>query len=102
MTAIAVSQNAKATWLTRVAGVCAPARDMVRRTMGYAAATVLICAVGAALVQLVAEILSFPAPIAVIALTLIAVALLHLLRRDLCHQPGRQHGPAGARGAAQR
>jgi hypothetical protein len=102
MTAITVSQNAKASWLTHLAGVCAPARDVVRRAVGYAAATVLIGAVGAAMVQLVAEILSFPAPIAVIALTLLAVALLHRLRRDLCHQPGYQPGPAGTRGAAQR
>jgi hypothetical protein len=82
MTAIAISQTTKAAWLTRLAGLCASARDMVRRAMDYAAATVLIGAVGAALVQLVAEILSFPAPIAVIALTLMALTLLHRLRRD--------------------
>jgi hypothetical protein len=102
MTAIAVSQNTKATWLTRLAGVCALALDSARRAMGYAAAMVLIGAAGAALVQLVAEILSFPAPVAVIALTLMAVTLLHQLRRDLCHQPGHRHGPADPRGAAQR
>jgi hypothetical protein len=102
MTAITVSQNTRATWLTRLAGVCAPARDVVRQAIGYAAATVLIGAVGAAMLQLVAEILSFPTPIAVIALTLMALALFHRLRRDLFPQRGHQHGPARTRGAAQR
>jgi len=95
MAAIVVSRHAKATWLTGVAGVCAKAREMVRRALGYAAATVLICAVGAALAELVAEILSFPAPIAITAITLIAVALLHSLRRHLCTRPSR-HPHAGA------
>jgi len=79
------SRNAKVTWLAGIAGVCAKARDMVRRALGYAAATALICAAGAALAQLVAEILSFPAPIAITAITLIAVALLHSLRRHPMH-----------------
>jgi hypothetical protein len=83
MAAIVVSQHARETRLTGVAGACATARDMARRALGYAAATVLICGVGAAVAQLVAEILSFPAPIASTAITLIAVALLHSLRRHL-------------------
>jgi predicted lysophospholipase L1 biosynthesis ABC-type transport system permease subunit len=102
MAAIVVSQNTKATWLTGVAGVCAKARVMVRRALGYAAATVLICALGAALAQLAAEILSFPAPIAITAITLIAVALLNSLRRHLHTQPRRRHGPGGSPRSVQR
>ena len=65
---------------------------MVRRAVACAAATILICAVAAALAQLAAELLSFPAPIAVTAITLMAAALLHLLCRHLRtparHRPG--------------
>lgn len=95
MAAIVFSQNAKARWLTGVAGVRAKARDMAQRAMSWAAATVLICAVVAALVQLAAEILSFPAPLAVTGITLMAVALLHSLRRHLRTQPGRRYGLEG-------
>jgi hypothetical protein len=81
MAAIVIGENAKATWLTGMTGLRAKARRMVQQVMAYAAATVLIGAVGAALVQLVAQILSFPVPIAITAITLIAVALLNSLRR---------------------
>ena len=40
-------------------------------------------AIGAALLQLVAQILSFPTPIAVTGITLIAVTLLNSVRRRL-------------------
>jgi hypothetical protein len=99
MAAIVVSQHAKATWLTGVADVGPKARDMVRRAVGYAAATVLICAVGAAVTQLVAEILSFPAPIAITAITLTAVALLNSLRRHLHTRPGHRYDLAETRAA---
>jgi hypothetical protein len=80
--AIVVKDNAKATWLLPgIAGVCAKARGMVQRAVGYAAATVMICAVGAALLQLGMEIASFPAPVVVTAFTLFAVALCRSLRR---------------------
>jgi len=80
--AVVIKDNAKATWLLPgMAGVRAKARGMVQRAVDYAAATVMICAVGAALLQLVAQIASFPAPVAVTAFTLIAVALFHSLRR---------------------
>jgi hypothetical protein len=42
----------------------------------------MTCAVGAALLQLVAQMLSFPAPIAVTAMTLTPAAVLNSLR---CH-----------------
>jgi hypothetical protein len=53
----------------------------------------LTCAVGAALFQLVAELVSFPAPIAVTAITVMAAALLNSLRRHIRTQPGHWHGP---------
>jgi len=68
--------------------VRAKAREMVRRAMDCAAATVLICVVSAALLQLVAELLSFPAPIAVTAITVVAAALLNSLRRHIRTQSG--------------
>jgi hypothetical protein len=93
MAAIVIRENAKATWLTGIAGLPAKAREMVQRGMAFAAATVLICAVGAALVQLVAEILSFATPIAVTAIALIAGTLLNSLRRHLRTRAGYRHGP---------
>ena len=93
MAAIVIRENAKATCLTGIVGVRAKACEMVQRGMAYAAATVLICAVGAALLQLVAEILSFPAPIAATAITLIAAALLNSLRRNTRAQARHRYGP---------
>jgi hypothetical protein len=101
MTAIIIRQNTKAAWLTGIAGVRAKAREMVRRAMDRAAAAVLICAVGVALLQLVAELLSFPAPIAVTAITVIAVALLNSLRRHILTRSGHWRSP-GSPHSAQR
>ena len=95
MAAIVVRENAKAAWLTGTAGVRAKACEVVRRAVNCAVATVLVCAVGAALLQLVAELLSFPAPIAVTAITVVAATLLNSLRRHIRTQsrhwsrPGR-------------
>ena len=83
MAAVIIRQNATATWLAGLAGLRNKARDVAQRAMAYAAGTVLICAVGAALVQLVAQILTFPAAIASTAITLLAAALLTSLRRHL-------------------
>jgi len=99
MAAIVIRQNAKAAWLTAIAGVRAKAREMVRRAMDCAAAAVLVCAVGAALLQLVAELLSFPAPIAVTAITVLAAALLNSLRRHILTQSGRWHRPGNPHNA---
>jgi hypothetical protein len=85
MAVIVIGKDAKTTSLAGLAGVCVKARGMGRRALRYVAATVLICAVGVALLQLVAQILSFPAPIAGIAITLLAGVLLNWLRRQLRH-----------------
>jgi hypothetical protein len=93
MAAIVIRDNAKATWLTGMVGVRAKACDMVQRAMAHAAATIMICAVGAALLQLVVQILSFPALIAVTAITLMAAALLNSLRRHLRTHARHRSGP---------
>jgi hypothetical protein len=83
MTAIVIREDANAPWSTGMADVRVRACDMVQRAMACAAATIMVCAVGVALLQLVAQILSFPAPIAVTAITLMAAVLLNSLRRRL-------------------
>jgi len=92
MTAIVIRENAKATWLPGTAGVRAKACDMVRRAVDYAAAAVMICPAGAALLQLAMQIASFPAPVAVTAFTLIAVAMFQSLRRHRRAQARHRHG----------
>jgi hypothetical protein len=90
MAAVVIRENAKATWLAGIATLRAKACHIVQRGMAYAAATVLICAVGAALLQLVVQILSFSVPIAATAITLMAAALLHSLLGHLRTQAGRR------------
>jgi hypothetical protein len=99
MAAIVIRENAKAAWFTGIAGVRAKARERVWRVMDCAAATVLICAVSAALLQLAAELVSFPAPIAVTAITVVAAALLNSLRRRI-RQGAAAMALAGLRGFA--
>ncbi len=99
MAAIVIRENAKAAWPPGLASVGAKARDVVRRAVDYAAAAVMICAAGAALLQLAVQIASFPAPVAVTAFTLIAVVLFQSLRRHR-RAPAR-HRLAGRLGHAQ-
>ena len=93
MTAIVIRDDAKATWLTGLAGVRSTARGMVQRAMAYVAAAIMICAVGAALLRLAVQLVSFPAPIAVPGITLMAAALLNSLRRHLRTRAGHRSGP---------
>jgi hypothetical protein len=83
MAAIVIRENAKAACRAGRAGGHATACGMVRRAIDCAAATVIACAVGAVLVQLAAELVSFPAPVAVTAITVMAAALLNSLRRHI-------------------
>jgi 4-hydroxybenzoate polyprenyltransferase len=99
MAAIVIRENARVTWLTGVVGVRAKACRIVQRGVAYVAAAVLICVAVLALLQLVAEILSFPAPIAVTAITLIAAALLNSLRRNMRTQARHRYGPGNPHGA---
>jgi hypothetical protein len=93
MAAIVIRENAKATWVPGMASVRAKACDIVRRAVDYAAAAVMICAVGTALLELAAQIASFPAPIAVTAFTVIAVTLFQSLRRHRRAWARNRHGP---------
>jgi len=56
---------------------------MFQRGLFCAAAAVIVCAVGAALLQLAIMILSFSSPIAITVITLVAVILLNSLRRRI-------------------
>jgi len=56
---------------------------MLQRGLFCAAAAVIVCAVGAALLQLAIMILSFSSPIAITVITLVAVILLNSLRRRI-------------------
>ena len=56
---------------------------MFQRGLFCAAAAVIVCAVGAALLQLEIMILSFSSPIAITVITLVAVILLNSLRRRI-------------------
>jgi len=56
---------------------------MLQRGLFCAAAVVMACAIGAALVQLAILILGFSSPIAITAVTLAGLVLLNSLRRRL-------------------
>ena len=56
---------------------------MFQRGLFCAAAAVIVCAVGAALLQLAIMILSFSSPIAITVITLVAMILLNSLRRRI-------------------
>ncbi len=66
---------------------------MLRRGLDYAAGTILICAVCAALLLLAAEILSFSSPVADAAAALAGAVLLNSLRRRLRPRSRRRFGP---------
>ena len=68
---------------------------MARRATAYAAAAVMACAVGAALLQLAAQILSLPAPMAATGITVMTAALLHSLRRLLRTRARHRDGRPG-------
>ena len=56
---------------------------MVQRGLFCAAATVMVCAIGAAVLQLAVLILGMSSPVAITVITLVALALLNSLRRRL-------------------
>jgi membrane protein implicated in regulation of membrane protease activity len=66
---------------------------MLQRGLAYAAATVLICAVCAAVIQLAALILSFSSPVSVAVVTLAAVALIYSQRRSIRTVAKHRSGP---------
>ena len=54
---------------------------MLQRGLFCAAAAVMVCAIGAALLQLAVLILSLSSPVAITAITLVALVGLNSLRR---------------------
>ena len=66
---------------------------MLQRGLAYAAAAVMIVAVGMALFQLATQILSFSSPVVIVVATLVAAALLHSLRRRLRSSAAKRSGP---------
>ena len=94
MAVIVIRGNARVAWLAGLASLRAKVCDMAQRAIARAAAAVLACAVGVALLQLVAQILSFSAPIAVTGLTVMAAALLTSLRRHRRTRVRYRYGPA--------
>lgn len=93
MAAIVIRGNAKATGPAVMARLRAKACGTFQRATAYMAAAVMVCAAGAALLQLAVQMLSFPAPIAVTGISVMAVALLNSLRRYLCSRAGHRYGP---------
>lgn len=63
---------------------------MVQRGLFCAAAAVMVCAIGAAVLQLAILILGMSSPVAITVITLVALALLNSLRRRL--RPATRHG----------
>jgi len=56
---------------------------MLQRVLFCAAAAVMVCAIGAALLQFALMILSFSSPVAITVITLVAVVMLNSLRRRI-------------------
>ncbi len=56
---------------------------MLQRGLVCAAAAVMVCAIGAALLQLAVLIFSFSSPLAITVITLVTVAGLNSLRRRI-------------------
>jgi len=56
---------------------------MLQRGLFCAAAAVMVCAIGAALLQLAFMILSFSSPVAITVITVMTVVLLNSLRRRI-------------------
>ena len=71
---------------------------MIQRGLSCAAAAVMVCAIGAAVLQLAVLILGMSSPIAITVITLVALAGLNSLRRRL--RPANRHrfGPRNPHG----
>ena len=71
---------------------------MLQRGLFCAAAAVMVCAVGAALLQLAILVFGFSAPLAITAITLMAVVLLRSLRRRIRASSRNRFGPRNPHG----
>jgi hypothetical protein len=66
---------------------------MLSRGLFCAAAAVMVCAISAALLQLAILIFNLSAPLAITAITLVAVVLLRSLRRRMRSSTRNRFGP---------
>jgi hypothetical protein len=66
---------------------------MIQRGLFCAAAAVMVCAIGAAVLQLAVLILGLSSPVAITVITLVALAGLNSLRRRLRPAARHRFGP---------
>jgi len=71
---------------------------MLQRGLFCAAAAVMVCAIGAALLQLAILIFSVSSPLAITAAILVAVVLFHSLRRRIRATARHRFGPRNPHG----
>ena len=71
---------------------------MLSRGLFCAAAAVMVCATSAALLQLAILLFGFSAPLAISAITLMAVVLLRSLRRRMRASTRNRFGPRNPHG----
>ena len=69
---------------------------MLQRGLFRAAAAVMVCAIGAAVLQLAVLILGMSSPVAITVITLVALVLLNLLRRRIRATARHRFGPRNA------
>ena len=66
---------------------------MLQRGLFCAAAAVMVCAIGAALLQLAILIFNVSSPLAITAIILVCLVLLHSLRRRIRATAKHRFGP---------
>jgi membrane protein implicated in regulation of membrane protease activity len=71
---------------------------MLQRGLFCAAAAVVVCAIGAAALQLAVLILGLSSPVAITVITLVAVVLLNSLRRRIRATAKHRFGPRNPHG----
>ena len=71
---------------------------MVQRGLFCAAAAVMVCAIGVAVLQLAVLILGMSSPVAITVITLVAVVLLNSLRRRIRAAAKHRLGPRNPHG----
>jgi len=71
---------------------------MLQRGLACAAAAVMACAIGAALLQLAIQVLGLSSPVAITVICLVALAGLHSLRRRMRTAARHRFGPRNPHG----
>jgi hypothetical protein len=71
---------------------------MLQRGLFCAAAAVMVCAIGVAVLQLAVLILGMSSPVAITVITLVAIVLLNSLRRRIRAGAKHRFGPRNPHG----